>query len=362
MRYVIIIGALLVLAWAAPAKDEWVMFQGQVNGPVTTTTADPLDAFRHKQLKGVFWGEGYYHHMNFPDGSMVTVSVGFDLTQASVIFVLGRPGQKAFRDYQFIANDQVKFDADGFGMTVGGNRLWLKGDKYFMHVELERVKADISYEILAPAAVYGDGKVVYPDGKYYSIYTLPIPWARAKVEAVCDGKKYSLQGFGNMNRDNQVLSPVDFQARWRVFWFFGDDHALAVTDYNTHQDYGSKLVQRLVFAEPGGRMFVSTSYDLTWDDWEEVPEIRFRFPRHYSLHAEGGGAVLAADVRVSELILKEDLYSNLPSSLELAKHFFRNGWTFDSWCDYTLTYTRDKTTRSFKGRGVGRWMNLEEEK
>ncbi len=351
----------MMLAAAAPATDDWAVFRGQVDGPVAAPAADPLAAFRHRPLKGMFWAEGYYHHMNFPDGSMVTVSVGFDATQSTIIFVVGRPGQKPFHDYKTIANDQVRFDADGFGMTIGPNRLWLKGDKYFMHLETDRVKADIRYDILAPPYTYGDGMVKNPNGKVHGIYTLPIPWARVKVEAVCGGKSYQLQGFGNMNHDDQVRSPLYYQTQWRVFWFFGDDHALALAEFNEPAEFGNKLVQRLVFAENGGRMFTSTSYALTWDDWVEVPEHKFRYPRHYLLRARAGGAELTADVRVSELLLKEDLYSNLPPGFEIARHFFKNGWTYDTWCDYTLTYTRDGTASTYRGRGVGRWMHLEEE-
>jgi len=360
VKYIVIIGTLMALAAAAPAQDDWVVFKGQVNGPVASPAADPLAAFRHRQLKGIFWDEAYYHHMNFPDGSMVTVSVGFDITQATVMFVLGRPGMKAFRELVFVDNSEVKFDADGFGMTMGPNRLWLKGDKYFMHLEMDTVKADIKYDILSPPYTYGDGRVVNPNGKVYSTYTLPIPWARAKVEAVCDGQSYSLKGFGTMNHDNQVRNPAYAQTQWRVFWFFGEDHMFAVTDFNEPEQFGGKLIQRLVFVDQGGRMFASTSYPLSWDYWEEVPEIKFRFPRHYQLRAEGGGATLTAEVRVSELLLREDLYSNLPPSLEMAKHFFRNGWVDDRWCDYTIKYSRDGTTSTYQGRGIGRWMHLEE--
>jgi len=280
MKRAVTIGFILALPLLVLAADQWSVFAGQKNGPVATPGGIDLETFKHKKYPGIFWSEGYYHHLNFPDGSMITVAVGFNVMEASVIFVYGRPGMEPFRDYILTDVDDVKFDEKGFGVTIGENRMWLEGDKYHMNLDFGKVKAKISYDIQSASYAYGDGMVRYPDGKSYSYYSLPIPWAKAKVDAVLDGKKYSLEGFGSMNHDAQVLSPIHTPSRWRVFWFFGDDHALAVTNLNTHDEFGGKLVQRLVFVDKDGNMFTSTGFPIKWDDWVEAKDISFRYPLH----------------------------------------------------------------------------------
>jgi len=180
---------------------------------------------------------------------------------------------------------------------------------------------------------------------------------------VLDGKKVRLDGHGNMNHDNGVLFPAYTPWNWQVFWFFNEDHALAVTDFYTHREFGVKPVLRLVFADKTGRQFTSTQFTLNWDDWEQAPDIPFRYPRHFTFSAAAGGARLEGEVQATETLLREDLYSNLPAMLLfIAKRITPNGWTYDAWSDYTLTYTEGGQTTKYRGRGVARWTSLEETK
>jgi hypothetical protein len=166
-----------------------------------------------------------------------------------------------------------------------------------------------------------------------------------------------------MNHDLGVLFPGYTPLSWQVFWFFGEDHALAVTDFFTHQEFGVVPVQRLVFADKSGRQFTSTQFTMNWDDWVKAEDIPFRYPLHYTLSAEAGGAKLEAEVRATETLLREDLFSNLPAVLRvIAKRLTPNCWTYDAWCDYTLSYTDQGRTAKYQGRGICRWTNLEEEK
>ena len=352
-----------LLAAVALAGPDWVMFVGQVNGPVKTTRGSDLSCFALKKYPGLFWSEGYYHHLNFPDGSMITVSIGFNRTEVNVAFVYGRPGLKPFHDFMVADLEEAKFDDQGFGFALAKNRVRLEGNQYHLDLEFGKVKARIEYEIMSPGYTYGDGLVRYPDGKSYAYYSLPIPWAKVRVHAVLDGKAYELEGSGNMNHDAAVLFPAYTPLNWQVFWFFGGDHALAIADYFAHPKFGRTLVQRLVFMDQAGSMFTSTSFALKWDDWTTAPGIPFRYPRHYSLIAEGGGAKIEVEARLREILLLEDLYSNLPSYLKLiVEHLTRNAWTMDGWADYTATYSHDGKTDNYRGRGILRWSNLEEEK
>jgi hypothetical protein len=182
------------------------------------------------------------------------------------------------------------------------------------------------------------------------------------VDAVFGGKEVKLTGSGNMNHDAGEIFPTYTPSHWQVFWFFGEDHALAVTDHFTHEKFGKQLTQRLVFATKDGRMFTSTSFELKWDDWEDGKGIPFRYPRRFTLGAEGGGARLEGEVKMNEVLLLEDLYSNLPDFLRaVVEYITPNGYTIDYWADYTLTYRQDDRTETFQGRGVARYTHLVEE-
>jgi len=343
--------------------EQWSIFPEQVDGPVTQPGEINLDLFQHRQWPGVFWAEYYYHHLNFPDGTMITVLVSFSPNDVTVIFVLGKPGANAFREFQFTRYNRVVFDEKGFGFSIGPSRFRLEGRRYSIDLKLEEVKAKITYDILGPGYGYGDGMVRYPDGKSFSCYYLPIPWARAHVEAVIEGREIRLDGYGTLNHDSQVLNPIHTPLRWRVFWFFGKDHALAVTEFTSHKEFGEELIQRLVFTDPEGGLFTSTRFPLEWDDWayEKTIPFRFRYPQHYQLSAEGGGAQLEVEVRLGEMILKEDLYSNLPTAFRIiAKRITGNGWVYDWWGDYTIVHNHKGRSQSYQGCGVVRWMALEE--
>ena len=355
-------GLLALLALSASASDPWVIFKGQVNGPVARPFELDLKTFRHQQYPGLSWAEVYYHHLNCPDGSMITVQVSFNPRQATIAFVYDTPQIKPFTDFVIVDYDQVVFAEKGFGITIEKNRIWLEGDQYHLHLELSKTSADIAYRIRSASYSYGDGWLRYPDGNSHTQYTLPITWATARADAVLDGKKVHLEGYANMNHDVGVLFPTYTPSNWQVFWFFGEDHALAVTDFFTHKKFGVVPVQRLVFAEQGGRAFTSTQFSMQWDDWVKAEDIPFRYPRHYRLSAEAGGATLEVEARATETLLREDLYSNLPTVLRLiARSLTPNGWTYDAWCDYTLNYSDQGRTAKYQGRGICRWTDLEKE-
>jgi len=355
------LGLLALLALAA-ASDRWIIFQGQVNGPVTRPFKIDVETFRHHQFPGLFWAEVYYHHFNCPDGSMLTVQITFDPRKATVAFVYDTPTIEPFTDYVIVDYDHAVFDQKGFGITLDKNRFWLEGDQYHLHLELSKTTADITYQIRSASYSYGDSMLRYPDGKSFVKYTLPITWATARADLVLDGKKAHLDGYADLNHDSGVVFPTNIPSNWQVFWFFGEDHALAVTDFIANKAFGEVPVQRLVFVDQSGRQFTSTRFAMNWDDWIKAKDIPFRYPRHYTLSAEGGGGRLEAEVRVHETLLREDLYSNLPTALRIiAKYWTRNYWTYDAWCDYELSYTEQGQTRKYQGRGIARWTHLEEE-
>ena len=359
-RVMVLIAAL---AFSVSAADQWKIFSGQVNGPVKNPGGTDLKAFALKRFPGLFWAEGYYHHLNFPDGSMITVSIGFNKSDVNLAFVYARPGRKPFHDFIITDVDDAKFDPKGFGLAIGKNRVRLDGNHYYLDLELEKVKARLAYEIASPSYTYGDGMVRYPDGKSFAYYSLPIPWAKVHARAEFDGKVAELDGSGNMNHDAAVIFPAYMPSNQQTFWFFGPDHALAVTDFYTHPEFGRVPVQRLVFVSKEGGMFTSTNFPLKWDDWVLAKGIPFRYPRHYTLSAEGQGAKLQVEVHMQEALLLEDLYSNLPAALRLvAERLTRNGWTFESWSTYTITYSSQGQTRTYQGRGITRWMDLEEDR
>jgi hypothetical protein len=338
----------------------WNIFPTQVNGPAPFQAGVDPALFRHEQLKGGPWSEDFYHHLQFPDGTVMSALVGFNGGEASVLLVLAKPGMKMIREHETYKNKKVTWQEQGFGVTIGPNRMGLEGDKHQLELELGKVKARITYEPLARGFTYGDGMVRYPDGKSFACYRLPIPWAKVHVEAMVNGVEYRLDGLGNMNHDHQVLSIMDTPPRWRCWWLLGEDHALALTEFNPQPKFGETLVQRLVFMDRAGA-FTSTAYDLKWDDWVEEDKVAFRYPRRYTLAAEAGGVGLTAEMTARDLLVKEDLFSNLPAVVRtIAKTMTKNGWIYDWRGDYAIVVTREGRRETYCGRGVARWMALEE--
>lgn len=353
--------ALLLAAVTALAGD-WAIFKGQVDGPVKDPHLDPA-AFALKHYPGIFWSDIYYHHLNAPDGSMITVQIAFNRSEVNIAFVYAKPGMKPYSDYIITDFKDTKFDPQGFGFTIGKSRVRLEGNKYQLDLELPKTKAKIVYDIVGPSCTFGDGMVRYPDGDSYTFYTFPITWAKAHAQATLDGKEITLEGTADMNHDASSILPVYTPSNWQAFWFFGPDHTLAVADFFSHEKFGRQLVQRLAFVDQAGHEFTSTHFELKWDDWVDEKDIPFRYPRHYTLRAEGGGAKLEGEIKMQEVLLREDLFSNLPSTIRLvAEKLTRNGWTLDNWSEYTLSYTHDGKTDVYRGRGIVRWTDLEQEK
>jgi len=354
---------MFLSAAVALASGDWSLFKGQVNGPVSAPDRIDLSTFQHKKYPGMFWSEVYYHQMSFSDGSSLTVQAGVNPREASLLFVYGKPGSKPVVKHIITSADQAVFSDKGFNLGLGKSRFWLEGRNYYLDLDLETVQAKINWQILGPSYTYGDGFLRYPDSESFSYYTLPISWARASGQLVIEGRKLDLEGYGNMNHDLQVLSPIYAPANWQVFWFFGPDHSLAVTDFFTHPKFGRIPVQRLVFVDQAGHRFTSTRFAIQWDDWAEASDIPFRYPRHYTLKAEARDAGLELEVRLKEFLLREDLFSNLPRGLRMiAERLTANGWTYDFWADYTLTYREQGRAATFQGRGIVRWTDLEKDK
>jgi hypothetical protein len=354
---------VFLLAGICFASDGWTIFKGHINGPKTKTEIIDLETFRLKQYDSIWWTEGYYHHMNFPDGSMITISIGFNRSETNVAFVYAKTGTEPYNDYIIVDFDDAEFDKKGFGYSVKNNHVKLNGNTYTIDLDLPKSKVKINYEIIGPSHSFGDNLVKYPDKKTFMYYSLPISWAKVSAEMTLDGKEYKLSGSGNMNHDAGVIFPTYIPSNWQAFWFFGEDHTVMVADHFTHTKFGKQLTQRMVFMDKDKNMFTSTSFDLKWSDWVDASDAPFRYPRNYRLFAQGDGAMVDIEVKMKDVLLIEDLFSNLPPFLRvIAERLTRNGWTTDSWSNYTITYTKDGETRTYRGLGITRWTDLEEEK
>ncbi|GEM_PF-2066293 len=355
---VVIISALIGLAVVA---GEWRIFQGQKNGLVKEKLFTDVEAFRSKPLSGSNWANVWYHEMNLSGGTVICVSMGITEKEANGYLAVEGVGRESFSETFVINIKDVAIDPEGFGLRFGPHRIKLDGENYLISLNFENTRAEIRYHILAPSYNFGDSTVIFPDGKSYVIYNLPIPWAEVRVDLERYGKKERLSGWGSMNQDNAMLSAFKGNPRWRAFWFYDKEFGLDVVDFNPNDSFGDALVQRLVFADEKGRLFTSTNYELTWDDWVEVPDKNFRYPRHYKILAEAGEDKVEAEIKLEKVVLATDLFSNLSGVVSfIARHITKNGWTYDFWCSYTLTTTLDGETDVRKGSGAGRWVALEE--
>jgi hypothetical protein len=352
----------LMLATAALAAGDWVVFKGQVNGPAKPGGID-LAAFKLKHYPGKYWDEGYYHQMYFPDGSWMSISFSFSRDEARGTFVRALSGQPTYKDYFIVDLKKARFDDKGFGFTIDQNRVRLEGNRYTVDFITDKTRAKVVFDIIAPSYTYGDGLVRYPDGETFMYYSLPISWAKVKLQAAFGGKNLNLEGYGDMNHDAGEMFSPDNPTNWQGFLFFGENHALVVVDHFANPKFGNQLIQRLVFADKHGHQFTSTEFTLKWDDWATAKDVPIRYPRHYSLTAAGGGQKLEVELRTEKPALTEDLFSNLPTSLRLiAQLITSNLWTVDNWSNYTITFHHDGQSDVYRGRGIVNWTNLEEEK
>ena len=364
-RYLALAVTFSVLAASAPARDDWVVFKGQVNGPVARPGGIDPDTFKFKNYPGKYLDEGYYHEMYFPDGTWVTMAYFFNRKEANGSIVVAKSGQEPFKDYFTVDLEELKLDQEGVGFSIGrDNRMRLSGNQYTVDFKTENADVKFTFDILGPSYVFGDCMVKFPDQETFFCYTFPITWARVRLQGVIGGKKYDLTGYGNMNHDGGEMWLPDNPPTWQHLRIYEQDFLFVVHDFINQPKFDEKKIQRLIFVDRQGHMFTSTSYSLKWDDWTRprMKDISFRYPRHYVLKAEGGGEQLEVEFRAGDEIVLEDLFSNLSVSYRLFAMLLANNlWTVDNWAEYTLTYHHDGQADVYKGKGIITWISWEDD-
>ncbi len=348
-----------VSAWAV----KTVIFQGHLNGRVSGYDKTDLEMFKAHPQDARFYTEIWFNEMQFPkEGILVTVTyqlhnLGISRRYLDTGITVSDPATGLHLEKIHFDPDQVRIDAQGFGIGAGNGRIELQKDRYRLMFSGKQIQADFTCQILAPSFQQGDGKIVFPESGDFVRYNFPIPWAKITGRLTYNGKTFDLSGVGSMNHDWQVLSPTRYPSEWRGFWIYADTATISIV-MNSSKDLAEKWTQRLMVAEPGKILFSSHEFKYRESELLPVPGGLVPCPRKFLIEAVHGQDRLTGEIRVSQIQEKSNVLAAYPKLFQqLSKLLVAETWSYRFWVDYEFQFTQDGKTREIKGRGAGNYIS-----
>lgn len=349
--------ALAAAGWAVAAQIE--AFRGHKNGAVEGFTETNVALFKAKPLEARFYNEVWFHELQFKnEGIIVTVNVqlhnlGLSRGNGIIAITVSDAGSGLLVDQFECGPDQVKIDPQGFGISIGPNRLELKGNVYQVRFQGSKIRANFTYKITVPSFQQGDGMMRFVGSEDFVRYNLPIPSAEAEGTLSYNGKNLKLKGVASMNHDWQVLSLLRYMSNWRAMWLHPDANGTIDITRCTSADLNGVWSQRLLVAVNGKNLFSSHQYTFQDLDPKPVPGAPLPCPSRFRLEAVAGDNWLKGELKVVRIQESVDVLANYPYLFrELAKAIVKQTWAFRGFCDFRFELRLNGQTQILQGRGT----------
>ncbi len=359
---ILIVTALIILASLVAYALEPTYFKGHTNGRVEGFDKTDVSMFRVQPMDSRYYTEAYFHEFQFEEQGIILIvnfqmhNLGFSRGYCDTYITFSDATSGLVVEKNEYSPDEVKIDEQGFGISAGPSRIELKGNQYHVKYRGEQMQADLTYDILAPSFIQGDGKLVFDDNDFVR-FNFPIPWAKVTGTLTREGKTYQLDGVGSMNHDWQVLSPLKFMSDWRAFWMYGDDATIGIVMCSS-SDMEGRWLQRLMVAERGKILF--SSHDFKYEELEmkPVPGGNVPCPKRFKIEAVHGDDSLTGEMTITSIREKKDVLDDTPLLMrKLASVFVDETWSYRFWMDFDFEYQSDGRTRQIKGRGTGNYVD-----
>ncbi len=341
---------------------ELQQFAGHKNGLVEGFEKVDEAMFRATPRKDRFFAEAWFHELQFEEeGIIVTFNfqihnMGLFKRNGEIVVGVSDASSGLIFDRVSFSPGKVKIDKQGFGISMGKNRMELDGNTYRVKFRGKNIQADFTWDIQIPGYQQGDGIVDLPDTDDFVRFNLPIPLAQVEGELTYNGSTHKLVGKGCMNHDWQVLSPKRYMSDWQVFWLQGPGSTINICNC-TSSTLDGKWSQRLLVADKGRNVFSSHDYQLEELDVKPVPGGRVDLPRRFRVTADHGAYRLNGEIQLTSI--QENFYV-----LKVYPFFFRkfasmvvnDAWLYRFWCDYRFELTMDGNSRIIEGKGTGHFV------
>lgn len=332
--------------------------QGE-NGRVKGFDKIDPSMFKAKPLNNRFFAEEWFHEFQSKDqGIMINVSfalnnLGIETGYCDTYISVSDESSGRLMDKAIYSPKDVKIDKDGFGITVGENRIELAGDEYHILYRGKQIQADLTYKILAPSFRQGEGITYFADSNDFVQSSYPISYASVSGTVTYNNKTVKVKGLGHMSHDWQVLSPLRYISRWRTLWLYSDNFALGIVRGNA-EGFGEEWVERLMLAEQGKILFTSHDFKYEIQEFREVPGFDVGCPSRIVLEAKHGEDWIKGEITLKSIneqwAILED-YS--PIIRKIADLVIDDAASYRYWVDCRIEYNVDGEMRKINGKGVG---------
>ncbi len=296
----------------------------------------------------------------FDDGSslynqFITTSKGVINGTAMVLNNFAVPSKKTLQLKDEFTDKDLKFDTAKQKLSLGKNQIIKSGSTYILHVENDKLTADIKLVSNSMGFQINDG-FAYPDKTSKNTFVktfnhVPFGTASGTIK-YADGKTLNIKGFGTIEHGySNELQPT-YSKLWERFRLLSSDFAITMTDITASDKFKNTSMPQLIIAEKGKEPCAASDYKLTKSVYKKDGDNKY--PTVFTLNATCGNYTIEGKWHTTKLNEKYEALQGMSWPVRKIAAMVAGEVTFyRSQNEYSFTITSKEKPEPVKLNGSG---------
>lgn len=290
------------------------------------------ETFPHTPYQGE-WQTHSYYWLGWLEAGYVVVMSPFEWRYGAIhawgLYVIVRdPRGRVFSWDGKLGAGLPEVAASGMHVSSGGTRFDSGDGVHHWVVDVPGFSCDLVFTNVLPAWKPGSG-VVWYDGRHYSAYSLPAPWADLSGTMTVDGKTVDAAGQCLLDASESLMPPTRPNASCqaaRVFSSPGtpreDRWFLSMLTTISHAGYGSLRQPMLMVAHGERWVFTTMRYSLDFVEMATIDDPPYPYPARMAVRARDGGYALEGVFTNEPPYWVTDIFQRLPKVIRTVASWF----------------------------------------
>ncbi len=318
-----------------------------------------------KYKDGSKWNENYFHEAQFPEQG---ITIFNNLIFSSTF--MGKKGCKfntviTFNDgrrYTFnndYGPEEFIIDNDRFYIKLGNDAVieLINEKKYVLHLsdKSNNVNLDLTYNIINPPQIFGDGVVVLDSNNYLS-FSQPVCGAYVSGVLKYKDNTISLNGRGSIDHDYNSASPLKIPRKIRSFWLYNNKFSINI---HTIILPNNSQVDRITIFKEGKILKSFLNTGLNYCNIISDNETKFSYPCMYTInYNDSTGDSINAVIKVNKLTDRIQVFNELnPVIHSIVAQAVGEMWAYRFWANAEFTLNINNQQEEIKINGTGNFVD-----
>ena len=228
--------------------------------------------------------------------TILYTNIGVVSGSAAVQVSVAAPGKSSKHYVYEYSTDEYGEDPKTGRIGVGSTWMALRGRTLTIHVKEADVKMDLVVKSWTDGLKLGDGKVPLDgEGRRWVQTFFHVPRGDVSGDLMLGKEEVKLRGSAYVDHWVQNVLGSDYSTRWWTGRVFHPDYTLFFMTIKTSEDFGGKLIHRLILCQRGKVLLFADDLELEAYEKREDPKghsYDTRYKVQFSRGKQYGTAVL----------------------------------------------------------------------